>query len=204
MESDQAKHILKSLADGRDPATGQSFPPDSPYQQADTVRALFLALEALERGGKPARRRLDEGGAREPRVIDTDKPMAGMPRRSSAAAKAGGAWSPEEEQQLRDEFAAHKPFPENLPFEAKEASFASWRSRVAAAHGRTAGGITSRLVKLGLIEDNHRNRVGQGNRPPDRATDRSGNPRSHNNQFAPPRTPQMPTLTDEEKRNLPF
>ena len=129
METDRAKDIIRSLADGRDPVTGEQFPPNSPYQQADTVRALYLALEAIEKSGR----------SRTPRVIDPSKP------------KAGGPWSPEEEQQLRDAFAAHKPIAE-----------------IAAAHGRTTGAINSRLVKLGLIEDNTMNRAGRGNRPPGR------------------------------------
>ena len=33
MEPDRAKDIIRSLADGRDPATGEPFPPDSPYQR---------------------------------------------------------------------------------------------------------------------------------------------------------------------------
>jgi hypothetical protein len=126
METPKAAEIIRALADGRDPATGEQFPPSSPYQQADTVRALFMALEAMESGAKP----------RTPRVIDPSKP------------KAGGPWTPEEEQQLRDEFAAHKPIPE-----------------LAATHGRTPGAITARLVKLGLIEDTATNRAGAANRP---------------------------------------
>jgi hypothetical protein len=35
MESDRAKAIIRSLADGINPQTGIAFPPDSPYQQAD-------------------------------------------------------------------------------------------------------------------------------------------------------------------------
>ena len=131
MEIDRAKDIIQALADGVDPYTGDRFPADGPYQRADTVRALFMAIEAM---GKTRR-------ARDPRPVDPNKP------------KAGAAWSPEEEQRLRDAFAAHKPIPE-----------------IAADHGRTPGAITARLVKLGLIEDNATNRAGQGNRPPVAAT----------------------------------
>jgi hypothetical protein len=130
MESQKAAEIIRALADGRDPATGEPFPPGSPYQQADTVRALFVALEALERRGR----------TRAERPVDPNRP------------KVGANWTPEEEQQLRDGFAAHKPIPE-----------------LATAHGRTVGAITARLVKLGLIEDNPMNRAGQGNRPPERS-----------------------------------
>lgn len=71
MEPTRAIEIIRSLADGRDPATGQPFPPDSPYQQTDTVRALFTALEALER--PDSSRRSPEG--RKP--IDPNKPKVG-------------------------------------------------------------------------------------------------------------------------------
>jgi len=118
METDRAKEILKALADGRDPATGEQFPPNSPYQQADVVRALFLALEGLK---TPAIK------SKEPRPVDPNKP------------KVGTGWTPEEEQQLREAFAANKPIKE-----------------IAAAHGRNTGAITSRLEKLGLIDNPHR------------------------------------------------
>ncbi len=47
MEPDRAIEIVQSLADGVNPFTGEHFPSSSPYQQADTVRALHLALEGL-------------------------------------------------------------------------------------------------------------------------------------------------------------
>lgn len=45
MDPTRAIEIVRQLADGIDPTTGERFPPDSPYQQADTVRALYLALD---------------------------------------------------------------------------------------------------------------------------------------------------------------
>ena len=54
MEHDRAKEILRTLADGRDPATGEQFPPNSPYQRADTVRALCMAVDALDNNGDEA------------------------------------------------------------------------------------------------------------------------------------------------------
>ncbi|MBU0678017.1 MAG: hypothetical protein KJ626_07850 [Verrucomicrobia bacterium] len=47
MEPDRAIEIVQSLADGVNPFTDERFPSTSPYQQADTVRALHLALEAM-------------------------------------------------------------------------------------------------------------------------------------------------------------
>ncbi len=129
MELDRAKEIIRALADGVDPYTSDQFPPESPYQRADTVRALYTILDAAESEKKPKK------------PVDPTKPCA------------GGKWTPDEEQRLRDAFTVHKPIPE-----------------IANDHGRTTGAITARLVKLGLIEDNPVNRAGQGNRPPPATT----------------------------------
>ncbi|WP_316824686.1 hypothetical protein [Pedobacter miscanthi] len=40
--------VLEQLAAGVDPATGEVFPPDSPYQQAAVIRALYFALAELK------------------------------------------------------------------------------------------------------------------------------------------------------------
>lgn len=79
-----ARQILRSLAGGIDPYTGDHFPADGPYQRADTVHTLYTALEILESGAKPKK------------PVDPTKP------------RAGGRWAPEEEQRLRDAYA-HKP-----------------------------------------------------------------------------------------------
>lgn len=136
MKADRAKEIIRSLADGRDPATGEQFPPNSPYQQADTVRALFMAVDALDNAARRARRQALRPEGAPQRPIDPNRP------------KIGASWSPEEEQQLRDAFTAHKPILE-----------------IAAAHGRTQGAITARLVKLGLIEAPASSRVGHSSLP---------------------------------------
>lgn len=154
MEIEKAREIIRALADGHDPATGEQFPPGSPYQQAETVRALFVALEGLERRGR----------SRADRPIDPNRP------------KIGANWTPEEEQQLRDGFAAHKPTAE-----------------LAIAHGRTAGAITSRLVKLGLIENNPMNRPGRGNRP-----------RAQNDFRKPQSDPPAPSADGSGDGPLPF
>lgn len=57
MEVSRAVEIVSILADGIDPYTGEPLGEGSPYQHADTVRALFLALGALERAERAARRR---------------------------------------------------------------------------------------------------------------------------------------------------
>ncbi len=54
METAAALKIIQQLADGIDPQTGKAFGADSPYQHPDTVRALFVALRALDAPPAPA------------------------------------------------------------------------------------------------------------------------------------------------------
>ncbi len=49
MEPSEALRIIRSLADGVDPHTGEIFPDESPYQHPQVLRALFLAVRAMER-----------------------------------------------------------------------------------------------------------------------------------------------------------
>ena len=57
MNETQALHIVESLANGVDPETGEVYPPESPYQRAHIVRALFVARQALEKATETERRR---------------------------------------------------------------------------------------------------------------------------------------------------
>jgi hypothetical protein len=89
MEKQAAMHILSTLAQGVDPHTGETFPADSPYQHADTVRALFQAVQAM---ADPAGR---------------SRPAAqGIPE------NAGKPWSDEEDNALAEAFDAGKPIPD--------------------------------------------------------------------------------------------
>ena len=45
-----ARRSEKLLSDGNDPETGKPFPPNSPYQRPDIIRALFHAVRVLESG----------------------------------------------------------------------------------------------------------------------------------------------------------
>jgi hypothetical protein len=86
MELDQAIKIVALLADRIDPQTGEVFPDNSPYQQAQTVRALYSLIRAVE--GKP-----------------TGKTNGTMPQPK----KAGASWTTEEDQQLTDAFKRGEP-----------------------------------------------------------------------------------------------
>lgn len=82
MDIDQAITIIQKLADGVDPTTGERLPPSSVYQQADTVRALHLALEGLDRLKR-----------------HKDRIQSGPP-------KAGRPWTKDEEQRMLQQFDA--------------------------------------------------------------------------------------------------
>ena len=49
MDAGQALTVVRSLANGVDPETGEVFPPESAYQRPQVVRALYEAAGALER-----------------------------------------------------------------------------------------------------------------------------------------------------------
>jgi hypothetical protein len=82
MDIDQAIEIVTKLADGVDPTTGERLPSSSVYQQADTVRALHLALEGLDRLKR-----------------HKDRVQSGPP-------KAGRPWTKDEEDKMLRQFDA--------------------------------------------------------------------------------------------------
>jgi len=57
MEQAQALAIVKSLANGVDPESGEVFPVESAYQRPNVVRALYRAAEALEKQSQVERRK---------------------------------------------------------------------------------------------------------------------------------------------------
>ena len=59
MEVEEALVIVRSLAEGLDPGTGQPYPDQSPLQQAPIVRALLRAATALQEQEGRARRRAE-------------------------------------------------------------------------------------------------------------------------------------------------
>jgi len=57
MDIDHALKLVRSLADGHDPHTGEESPIAGPYQQPDVIRALYVATRALEREAWRERKR---------------------------------------------------------------------------------------------------------------------------------------------------
>ena len=88
MDSKKAIEIIKMLADGVDPTTGELFPPDSPYQNVDIVRALHTAEEALKR------------------ISKIDSRIKNLPER------AGKSWQTEESNLLAKRFDSGMPIDE--------------------------------------------------------------------------------------------
>lgn len=88
MQTSDALKILQALADGADPQTGEIFPENSPYQHPQVVRALMVAIRALEqqRENPTRNRRLPEN--------------------------AGKAWKAEEESELCRGFDEGTPIKE--------------------------------------------------------------------------------------------
>ena len=83
MDQDKTRALLQALAAGIDPHSGESFPPDSPYQHPDVVRALYAALEALNTSGANKR-------------LPTQRPVP---------SNAGKPWTKEEDERLLTAFA---------------------------------------------------------------------------------------------------
>lgn len=73
----KAREIVRTLADGVDPTTGEILPAESVYNSPDIIRALFTLLEATR-----------------PETI------------SSSFRNAGKPWTETEDDKLRDEFAS--------------------------------------------------------------------------------------------------
>ena len=92
MEKADALKIIQQLADGIDPQTGQAFCADSPYQHADTVRALFVALRALDAPPAP-----------KPRAAATGE---------NAPSNSGKPWPEDEDKALAAAFDAGGKIPE--------------------------------------------------------------------------------------------
>ncbi|MBI1826993.1 MAG: hypothetical protein HY287_01635 [Planctomycetes bacterium] len=59
MTTKEALRLIQCLADGQCPLSGLPLPPDNPCQQPDMIRALHVAVRALERRERAERRALD-------------------------------------------------------------------------------------------------------------------------------------------------
>lgn len=124
METEKTVEILKTLAEGIDPGTGEQFAAGSTYQQPDTVRALFSAIRMLENPPAPAS--VKQNSAK-PGAAASGKP---------APENAGRPWSEEEDARLGKTFDSGKSIEE-----------------LAATHKRSKWAIEARLARLGKIPE---------------------------------------------------
>lgn len=82
MDDIKALGIVSALANGVNPQSGEVFDVDSPYQSADVIRALYIAVRALE---NTTRTKLRPGRGRMP-------------------ANAGKPWTEQEDLELLEKF----------------------------------------------------------------------------------------------------
>ena len=112
MNETQALEMLRPLTDGVDPFTGEELAADSLYQRPQVIRALFVAVRALE------------------------KESVRIRKRGRQQANAGQPWTSEEDERLITSFDAGKSF-----------------SELSRMHQRTVYAMTSRLKKLGKLQE---------------------------------------------------
>ena len=76
MNQTEALSVVRSLANGVDPESGEVFAADSVYQRAQTVRALYAAAEALEKAERFERRKRElPAKTGEPWTEDEDRKL---------------------------------------------------------------------------------------------------------------------------------
>ena len=123
METQKTLQILRTLADGIDPATGEQFAAGTAYQHPDTVRALFSAIRMLESPAAPA-------ASRPAPARQDNAPAPGKPGMENS----GRPWSEEEDARLGSTYDAGKSIDE-----------------LAGIHKRSKWAIEARLARLGKI-----------------------------------------------------
>jgi hypothetical protein len=85
MQHTEARTILMSLIEGRNPDSGERLPAECVVHRSDVIRALLLGMGAIDATNARAKRR------------------AQLPK------NVGRDWTTKEEEQLRCEFAAKEP-----------------------------------------------------------------------------------------------
>lgn len=111
MDDNKALAIVSALANGVNPQTGEMFEVDSPYQAADVIRALYVAVRALEMNNRTKARNT----------------RARMP------ANAGKPWSEQEDRELLDKFDSGLTVPQLA--QAHDRTMAGIQARLE-RHGR--------------------------------------------------------------------
>jgi hypothetical protein len=111
----RARAVLQSLIQGLDPETGGELPKDAVINRIEVNRSMITAVAAMEQV--------------EARIL----------RRAQLPEGVGKAWTDEEVQRLKDEFAGSEAIP-----------------LIATKHARTIRAIEARLERLGLLKPGQR------------------------------------------------
>jgi hypothetical protein len=124
--------ILSALANGVNPLTGEIFGTDSPYQQAEVVRALFAALERFKS--------VEAAQPKPSTKSDSKADQRAAPKtRADAPSNVGKPWTEEEDRRLLAGFdQGRKP------------------AELAREFGRTLAGIEARLERHGKLSAQQR------------------------------------------------
>ncbi len=88
MQLDAALPIVRALADGVNPITGEAYPNESPYAEPRTLRALYTAVDMMQK------------------EVDRER------RRERLPANFGKPWTLEEDCALTGEFDGGLPIAE--------------------------------------------------------------------------------------------
>jgi hypothetical protein len=130
MQQCEAIQILQSLVDGIDPHTGEEIPINNPVRHLKTVRALRLALKAMQGIDITS---LISQEATECNADITIRSIMST-RKKVSPARNGEAWTQQEDEELA------KQYDDGMAIE-----------EMAVKHGRTLGAIKSRLLRLGRM-----------------------------------------------------
>jgi hypothetical protein len=130
MQQCEAIQILQSLVDGIDPHTGEEIPINNPVRHLKTVRALRLALKAMQGIDITS---LISQEATECNADITIRSIMST-RKKVLPARNGEAWTQQEDEELA------KQYDDGMAIE-----------EMAVKHGRTLGAIKSRLLRLGRM-----------------------------------------------------
>ena len=88
MQLEAALPIVRALADGVNPVTGEAYPEQSPYAEPRTLRALYSAVDLMSK------------------EVEREKRRARLPL------NFGKPWTEAEDRNLTGEFDAGMPMPE--------------------------------------------------------------------------------------------
>ncbi|PKG37480.1 hypothetical protein [Psychromonas sp. Urea-02u-13] len=124
MKLEKEIKVLEALANGVDPVTGEVLDDQSPYNQPEVIRSLFVILNELKNPTNKAK--LPKKTTEEKQAENIEN---GLPK------NAGLPWAVNEKEELVEKYKSEVSIVE-----------------LSEIHGRTKGVITSELKKQGLIE----------------------------------------------------